>query len=76
MLLTMVCEDVLCEDVRFCLNGKVKFKINRQIYKFEDCAHIVIIFIVSILNNHFIITVITVAKGINVNDAKSDKVSL
>ena len=76
MLLTMVCEDVLYEDVRFCLNGKVKFKINRQIYKFEGCAHIVIIFIVSILNNHFIITVITVAKGINVNDAKSDKVSL
>ena len=72
----MVCEDVLCEDVRFCLNGKVKFKINRKIYTFEDCVHIVIIFIVSILNNHFIITVITVAKGINVNDAKSDKVSL
>ena len=76
MLLTMVCEDVLYEDVRFCLNGKVKFKINRQIYKFEDCAHIVIIFIVSILNNHFIITVITVAKGVNVNNANSDKVSL
>ena len=72
----MVCEDVLYEDVRFCLNGKVKFKINRQIYKFEDCAHIVIIFIVSILNNHFIITVITVAKGVNVNNANSDKVSL
>ena len=76
MLLTMVCEDVLCEDVRFCLNGKVKFKINRQIYKFKDCVRIIIIFIVSILNNHFIITVITVAKGVNVNNANSDKVSL
>ena len=76
MLLTMVCDDVLCEDVRFCLNGKVKFKINRQIYKFKDCVHIIIIFIVSILNNHFIITVITVAKGVNVNNANSDKVSL
>lgn len=72
----MVCEDVLCEDVRFCLNGKVKFKINRQIYKFKDCVYIIIIFIVSILNNHFIITVITVAKGVNVNNANSDKVSL